>query len=100
VEKKRKTRNQRNEMRDGISPQRVNLKTQAWNEIWKLSKFNFYIHVHHEAPLACWNSQTASFVGSAGIAPLFVTAIAPQTFAKYRASLNLFSSCQEPEQGN
>lgn len=37
---------------------------------------------------------TASFVGSAGIAPIPVTVIAPQPFAKRRASFNFFSLCQ------
>lgn len=37
--------------------------------------------------------KTASFVGSAGIAPLCVTVRAPQAFAKRRASLNRSSSC-------
>lgn len=36
--------------------------------------------------------RTASFVGSAGIAPLCVTVRAPHAFAKRRASLNRFSS--------
>lgn len=37
---------------------------------------------------------TASFVGSAGIAPIPVTVIAPQAFAKRRASFNFFSLCR------
>lgn len=36
--------------------------------------------------------MTASAVGKAGIAPLSVTVIAPQAFAKLRASLNRCSS--------
>lgn len=40
-------------------------------------------------------SRTAFFVGRAGIAPLSVTVMAPQAFAKYKASLNRFSSCEK-----
>jgi len=41
------------------------------------------------------NCRTASFVGSAGIAPLPVTVMAPHTFAKYRAFRRRSSFCHK-----
>lgn len=47
----------------------------------------------YDAATGSKSFRTASFVGSAGIAPLSVTVRAPQAFAKSRASLSRFSSC-------
>lgn len=62
----------------------IYIQANTWSSGWLLS---------YQALALGKIWRTASFVGSAGIAPLSVTVIAPQAFANRRASLNFSSFC-------